>query len=45
VELKGIVHAMLTFRPTKMNYFIIYSSLSCSKPIWLSFFCWTQKMF
>jgi len=35
--LKGIVHPKM-----KMSV-IIYSPSSCSKPEWISFFCWTQE--
>jgi len=31
-EFKGIVHSKMKMYPT----------LSCSKPVWMSFFCWTQ---
>jgi len=34
---KWIVH------PTKIFIAIIFSPTSCSKPVWVSFFCWTQK--
>jgi len=26
-----------------VNYVIIYSPSSCCKPVWVSFFCWTQR--
>ncbi len=29
--------------PKNLNSVIIYSPSSCSKPEWVSFFCWTQK--
>jgi len=29
--------------PNDVNSVIIYVSSSCSKPEWVSFFCWTQK--
>jgi len=29
--------------PKNGNYVIIYSPSSCSEPVWVSFFCWTQK--
>ncbi len=27
-----------------LNFVIIYSPSCCSKPVWVSFFCWTQNM-
>ncbi len=35
--LKGIVH------PKKESFIIIYSLSCCSKPVWVSFLCWTLK--
>ncbi len=35
--LKGIVH------PKKESCIIIYSLSCCSKPVWVSFLCWTLK--
>jgi len=35
---KGMVHP-------KINSFIIYSPSSWYKFVWISFFCWTQKIF
>ncbi len=35
IFIKGTVHP-------KMK---MYSSSSCSQPVWVSFFCWTQKIF
>ncbi len=26
-----------------MKIYIIYSTFSCSKPVWVPFFCWAQK--
>ncbi len=36
--IKGIVHAK------NENSVIIYSPFTCSKPLWVSFFCWTHKL-
>ncbi len=33
---KGIVHL-------KMETIVIYAPSSCSKPVWVSFFCWTKE--
>jgi len=29
--------------PKNENSVIIYSHSSCCKPVWVSFFCWTQR--
>lgn len=36
-DVKGMVH------PSNGNYVIIYSLLSCSKPVWISFFCYFEE--
>jgi len=36
--LKGVVHQ-------KNVNSVIYPPSSCCKPEWISFFCWTQKIF
>jgi len=38
-SVKGILHPKMM----KMNSVIVYTPSSCCKPVWVSFFCWTQR--
>jgi len=42
VCMKSVLEGM--FHPKNQSFIITYSPSGCSKSVWISFFCWTQKI-